>query len=49
MGLAKKLDKKKSIVKQIQKRIKHHKTLNKKALPKSRWQQQIDAIISDSA
>ncbi len=45
MGLAKKLKRNKSIVKQINARIKHHKTLAVKQLPKTQWKAQIDSII----
>ncbi|MCE5294257.1 MAG: hypothetical protein LLF94_06545 [Chlamydiales bacterium] len=46
MHLAKKLERKKSLVKQIMSRVKYHKKLNKKEIPKSKWQSQIDAVIN---
>jgi len=46
LGLAKKMSKKRSIIKQIQERINRHKKINKKKLPRSQWQAQIDKIVS---
>lgn len=46
MGLAKKLSRKQSIIKQIQNRIKKHSMLNLERLPQSNWQAQIDEILS---
>ncbi|MBS0635140.1 MAG: hypothetical protein JSR37_06735 [Verrucomicrobia bacterium] len=45
IGLAKKLDKKKSIIKQIEERIKRHKSVVRKQLPLSNWQKQLDEVI----
>lgn len=45
LGLAKRLSKKKSIIAQIQKRVKKHNLLNLKRLPLSKWHQQIDGIL----
>ena len=47
LGLAKKLSKKTSIIRQIQSRIKKHSFINTKNLPLSQWQSQVDSIIGE--
>ncbi len=47
LHLAKKLSSKKSIIRQIQSRIKVDKKLKKDKIPASNWQAQIDALIAE--
>ncbi len=46
LGLAKMMSKKKSLIKQIEERINRHKKLDKKKLPRSKWKEQIDRVVS---
>ncbi len=45
-GLAKMMSKKHSLIKQIEERINRHKKIDKKKLPRSKWKEQIDTIVS---